>query len=143
MLALLPQLVHAALGQDTQSIAQERSRTQARHKMLHRAGFALHELHSEDGSRVRQFVSDRGRVFAVTWNAMHKPDLSTLLGAAYPAYSDEVQAAARRRGVQHAVHHQSADLIVQSNGHLHIFTGYAYHPSMLPAGFDLAQLAKE
>ena len=133
----VPLLAHAGLGQSESSVAQDSSRLQARHARSLQAGYTLHELQMADGSRIRQYVGADQRVFAISWHAMHKPDLTQLLGDAYPRYASAAQAAARRGGIQRHFHHQSLDLVVHSSAHLHLFAGYAYRPSMFPAGYQL------
>lgn len=133
----------AALGQDERSILHERQHSSAHYSRVARASYSMHDLRSADGSRIRQFVGNQGKVFAVTWSALYKPDLSVLLGDGYSSYSEAAHAAARTSGIQHNFRHQANDLIVQSMGHLHVFTGYAYRPSMVPPGFDLAHMAQE
>ena len=133
----------AALGQPQSSIEHERAQLHARSTVSVRAQYTVHATQLQDGSRIRQYVGADGTVFAVHWAALHKPDLSSLLGASYPRYASALQDAGKRSPILRNFHHSSLDLEVQASGHLHVFTGYAYHPSKLPAGFDLASLGQE
>lgn len=98
------------------------------------AQYAVHELQKPDGSRLQELVTPQGQVFAVRWNTLTKPDLRTLLGNSFGAYSQAAQQAARRGGIQRHFRHDAGDLVVQSTGHLHTFSGYAYLRSQWPAG---------
>lgn len=124
----------AGLGQAQSSIESERLRLGAHHAMVRSAHYAVHDLTMADGSRVQQYVADNGRVFAVRWNTLHKPDLSSLLGNAFASYGSAARQAALRGGIQRQFRHQESDLVVQSDGHLHVYSGYAYRPSLLPQG---------
>lgn len=135
----------AGLGQDVDSIKVERKRMAARHQVQVKAAaqYSLHELQSADGSRVRQYVSANGMVFAVSWHTLYKPDLSTLLGTSYPRYAAAAQVAAQRGGVQRQFRHTDLDLVLQSSAHLHVFSGFAFRRSMLPRGLDPHQIGLE
>jgi hypothetical protein len=132
--AVLP--VWAGLGQPQSSIEADRARISARHAVVRAPQYTVHDLTMADGSRVQQFVAGNGQVFAVRWDTLHKPDLSDLLGNAFASYAGAVQQAARRGGIQRQFRHESSDLVVQASGHLHVYSGYAYRPSLLPQGLS-------
>jgi predicted heme/steroid binding protein len=142
-MACAPLLVHAGLGQNESSIAQDSARLLARHSRKVQSSYTMHELLMADGSRIRQYVASDQRVFAISWLAMHKPDLTQLLGDAYSRYASAAQAAASQGGIQRNFHHESLDLVVHSSGHLHLFTGVAYRPSMVPSGFNVTATGLE
>lgn len=87
-----------------------------------------------DGSRIRRYLAPSGQVFAVSWKTLYKPKLSTLLGNSFPDYEKAAITAAQRGGIQRQFRMDTNDLVVQSAGHLHVFSGLAYKPSLLPAG---------
>jgi hypothetical protein len=91
----------------------------------------------EDGSRVRQYVTGNGRIFAVTWSTLYKPDLSKLLGSSFPEYRHAANESARHGGIQRNFRLNGDDLVLQSSGHLNVYHGYAYRRSMMPKGMDL------
>jgi len=129
-------LAWAGLGEGEGSIATARVRMHARHAMAHKPQYTVHELRTADGSRVQQYVASNGLVFAVRWNTQYKPDLSALLGASFPTYAGAAKQAAQRGGIQRHFRHDGADLVLQSAGHLHVFSGYAYRRSLMPRGLD-------
>jgi len=96
--------------------------------------FSVAEETRPDGSRIRRYLANNGQVFAVGWRTLYKPDLSSLLGASFPDYEKEASSAAKRGGIQRQFQMGSADLVLHSTGHLHVFSGLAYKPSLLPPG---------
>ena len=136
-------LAHAGLGEVESSVDQDRMRLHAQRSVERRYPYSVHALQTSDGSRIWQYVGAHGRVFAVTWQALHKPDLSKLLGESSERYTHATANAAIRGGVQRQFQHKGNDVVVQSNAYLHKFWGAAYRLSLLPPGFDLAQLGRE
>lgn len=98
------------------------------------ARYTVHDVQRPDGSLIREYVAPSGLVFAVSWNTLYKPNLSTLLGASFPSYANAAQTAGQRGGIQRQFRVADADLVVQSTGHLHVFAGHAYLHSQLPQG---------
>ena len=143
LLMLGPVHSFASLGQDLDSINGERKRMVARHRVLSGAQYSLHELQGADGSRVQQYVSSSGMVFAVSWRTLYKPDLSSLLGPSYAGYAASARAAAQRPGVQRHFQHDDLDLVLQASAHLHVFSGFAFRRSMLPRGLTPQQIGLE
>jgi hypothetical protein len=139
LLALLLSVVlpaWAGLGEPQNSIETDRARISARHAVARAPQYTVHDLTMADGSRVQQYVAGNGQVFAVRWNTLHKPDLSGLLGNAFASYTGAAKQAARRGGIQRQFRYESTDLVVQASGHLHVYSGYAYRPSLLPQGLN-------
>ena len=130
----------AGLGESEGSIAGDRMRLRAFHSVARAQQYAMHELTMPNGSHVRQFVGGDGRIFAVSWHTLFKPDLSTMLGSSFPSYSAAAMAAGQQGGIRRQFHHQGSDLVVQSSGHLNVFTGYAIRPSLVPQGLNLQTL---
>jgi hypothetical protein len=126
----------AGLGEGQSSIETDRVRMSARHSVARAQQYAVHELKTANGSRVQQFVAANGLVFAVRWNTLYKPDLSSMLGTSFPDYYSAAQVAAKRGGIQRQFRHEGSDLVVQSSGHLQVFSGFAYRRSMIPQGLS-------
>ncbi len=126
----------AGLGEGQASIETARVRMSARHSVARAQQYTVHELKSANGSLVQQFVTGNGQVFAVRWNTLYKPDLSSLMGTSFGDYKAVASQAAQRGGIQRQFHHEGSDLVVQSSGHLQVFSGYAYKRSLLPQGLN-------
>jgi hypothetical protein len=135
-LLLLPLAARADLGAARSSIDSAGLRMGARHLVAQQALYAVHDLQTADGSRLRQYVGADGRVFAVRWDTLYKPDLARLLGSAFAGYARAAQAAAQQGGIRRQFRHEEADLVVQASGHLHVYSGYAYRRSLLPPGLN-------
>lgn len=106
-------------------------------------GVSVFQMQTESGGLFHQYVDASGRVFAVSWRAQMKPDLGALLGRSYPAYAQATRKLASAPGHRRWHRLDDLDLVVQSESHLQVFSGYAYLRSMLPDGFSLAQLAAQ
>lgn len=135
LVTLLPCLSFAGLGDVDGSIERDRVKMRASHVVVIKPQYSIHDLKTPDGSRVRQYVSLNGQVFAVTWSTQYKPDMSSLLGNSFGSYDAATQAAGSRGGIQRQMRHETQDLYVQANSHLNIFSGSAYLKSASPQGF--------
>jgi hypothetical protein len=92
--------------------------------------YDLHEITTPE-TRVREYVSRTGTVFAVTWSGRATPDLSVVLGARYSAYA---KVAAPRRGGHKVYAVATDDLVLHVTKLPRGFVGEAHAPSLLPAG---------
>lgn len=126
----------AALGANEGSITGERMHMRALHSVARATAYTLHELKGADGSRVTQYVAGNGQIFAISWHTLYKPDLASLLGSAFATYAKAAQDAAQRGGMQRQFLHQGSDLVMQSTGHMNVYAGFAYRPSLLPPGLN-------
>ncbi|HZT70596.1 MAG TPA: DUF2844 domain-containing protein [Terriglobia bacterium] len=121
----------AVLGEYENSIALDQQHMRAQLHQTSAQGYSVNELTTPEGKRVREFVSAKGMVFGVAWRGPTLPDLRQLLGT----YFSQVQQAAqprRRRGGPLVI--KTKDFILVSGGHMRAFHGFAYVPSLLPAG---------
>lgn len=88
----------------------------------------------DSGTVVREYSDAGGKVFAVSWRGPTLPDLRTLLGEKFTAMTNAAGARAKAGHSQLAL--ERPDVVVVSNGHMRAFTGQAWIPTALPAGFD-------
>jgi len=120
----------AALGENVASIASDQAHLKASVRHVPHQFYSVEEMQTPAGTRVRQFVSAAGTVFAVSWQGS-APDLQKLLGS----YFDEFEASAKtvpsRRG--RGIHIDTGDLVVDTGGHMRFVTGRAFLRSKLPA----------
>ncbi len=70
----------AVLGEYASSIDLDQQILGGEQRELARQGYQVHELISPDGLVVKEFVSQAGLVFGVTWQAPQMPNLQQLLG---------------------------------------------------------------
>jgi hypothetical protein len=133
----------AGLGDFESAIQNEKARMQARHSVAVMSLYSVHDLQNADGAHIRQYVGGDGRVFAVAWHTMYKPDLSSILGSSYPTYARSARESVRKAGIQRRFRHEGLDVVIQATAHLNVFTGYAYRQSMLPSGFSPSTIGLE
>jgi hypothetical protein len=133
----------AAAGNASPAVNTNASAPGMRRMLAQRSSYSVDEVQMADGSRVRKYLADSGQIFAVTWNTLYKPDLSLLLGTYFSSYAGAARQAAQKGGIQRQFHHETPDLVVQSSGHLHVFSGYAYLRSAFPAGVTARTLGWE
>jgi hypothetical protein len=121
----------AALGETQATVQADQAQMKATLRILPNAKFSVHELVTQSGTTVREYVAPTGLVFGVVWQGPTMPDLEQLLGVYFTRYSD---AAAAKRTRRSPVRVETPGLVVQSGGHMRAFTGKAYLPDSLPPG---------
>jgi hypothetical protein len=86
------------------------------------------------GTRVSEYVSETGVVFAVTWEGPVLPDLKALLGK----YFDTMLAESARapRAGRSRIEVNLPEVVINSGGHMRAFEGSAWVPAEFPAGFS-------
>jgi Protein of unknown function (DUF2844) len=124
----------AGLGDGEGSITNDRMRMRAMHSVVRSQWYSVHELKVADGSRVHQFTTSSGMVFAVSWSTTYKPDYADILGSSNGEYEQAQKRANQVVGIQKQVLHQGRDLVVLSTGRMNLYKGYAYRPSLMPPG---------
>jgi len=132
--------VFASLGDDESSIQKDNTRLGGTHikKQVQQQLFSVHELQSDNGATIKEYVSPQGKVFAVTWKGPLMPDLNQLLGQYFQPYVDTLKADGKRHhGV---VHVEQPNFVVHSSGRLRAFSGLAYLPQALPQGVKIEDL---
>lgn len=121
----------AELGGGTETVNRDRARFNATERVTQAATHSVHGMQLASGARMREYVSNSGVVFAVSWESPVRPDLKLLLGSHFEEYAQAVQTTRQRRG---PVIVRSAGLVVESAGHMRGFVGHAYIPSLMPEG---------
>jgi hypothetical protein len=128
-----PSRALAALGGDAASITADSATLGGTRQVTVAAGWEVHELRLPSGTLVREYLRD-GSVFAVAWGGPVIPNLRLLLGTYFEPY---VNSPRGRPAGHHLRVVATPDWVVQSAGHQGGFTGRAWLPTHLPAGFDL------
>ena len=127
----------ATLGEDASSIEGNRARLQATVRVQRRAKYAVHELQLPAGSKVRQFVAYKGKVFAISWSGGWRPDLRELMGSHYERYL----VAMKGRGVPRGpVRLELPGMVLVMAGHQRAFFGHIYLTDHLPADTRLEDI---
>ena len=124
---------YATLGERADSITKDCNALSAvKRATTSRANYTIQELATE-GTTVREYLTPSGVVFAVAWNGLVHPDLTSLLGA----YSEEYRNAKRqlpRKHGQKLTQVKSDRVVVETWGHMRNLQGRAYLPALVPAG---------
>jgi hypothetical protein len=125
---------YAVLGGTSDSVEADRARMHASLKIATANAYAIHEITTQTGTLIREYVSLEGRVFGVAWEGPFMPDMRQLLGG----YFEHFSAAAKVQRDSHVgrrpLNIQERGLVVQTAGHMRAYSGRAYDPALLPAG---------
>jgi hypothetical protein len=128
----------ATLGGGVASIEADRAKLEGRVQVTSVAGVTVHEITTAAGTRVREYLTPDGAVFAFTWRGPFIPDMRQLLGTYYVQYAHAVREA-HPAGKRH-LSVQLPGLVVESSGHMRAFAGRAWDPALLPQSFSLSNL---
>jgi len=135
----LPQPSLATLGEGADSVTKDRhALSAAKRASTSHAKYTVQEIAS-DATTVREYLDLSGVVFAVAWNGMVHPDLTTILGS----YAGEFKDAKRKMPRQHGLKRskvQSSRVIVETWGHMGNLQGRAYLPALLPEGVSADEI---
>lgn len=131
---LTPLSAFAGLGSDLNSVLTDQIHFQGSVQTTQAAAFTVHEIHTQNGTVIREYVSPAGTVFAVSWHGGWPPDKKQLLGSYFPQYQEAIRAQAIARPGRRVVSIVQPEFVFQEGGHPRSFTGRAYLPLMLPAG---------
>jgi hypothetical protein len=102
------------------------------------AVYTISQSTLDSGTIVREYTDTAGVVFAVSWKGPALPDLRTLLGDKFAVMTSNAAKRPKAGHSQLAVN--QSDVVIVSNGHMRAFTGQAWIPSALPAGFDTSTI---
>jgi hypothetical protein len=119
----------ATLGEGASSVEVNRVRMQANLRVVRKTNYAVHELGLPAGGKVRQFVADGGKVFAVSWSGGWRPDLREIMGTHYDRY---LAAAKGKIVVRGPIRVELPGLVVIMGGHQRAFFGRVYLLDQLP-----------
>ena len=127
----------AALGGDAASVEADAAKMKGQARATAVAGYTVKEITLPSGTTVREYVSAEGKVFAVAWSGMSKPDLQQTLGTYFEQY--KAAATAPHAGHHHLTIHQP-ELVLISGGHMRAWSGKAYVPALLPPNFSVDEI---
>jgi hypothetical protein len=123
---------HAALGGPVESVQQDHAALRGTAlSVTPTQAYDLHEITTTEGTRVREYVSRAGSVFAVTWSGPTLPSLNVILGQHYDEYAAAV---AGHRGSHHVFTMTTAGLVLHIQKLPRGFVGSAHVPALLPPG---------
>jgi uncharacterized protein DUF2844 len=133
--------VCAALGGDASTVDADRVRMRGSLLRIVRSdAYTIHEIRSESGTTVREFISPAGRVFAVAWEGPRHPDMEQVLGTYFARYQQGAQAALKQRRPRGLLQIRDGDFVVQVSGHQRAIVGRAYLANDIPRGVQVDAL---
>ena len=121
--------VWAVLGQSVRSVQSDQQYWRGTLIEVARQGYALHQISAANGTVVREYVSNEGTVFGVSWRGPTMPNLSQLLGTYFADFQQASQSPHQRRGPLVV---RTDRVVIESGGHLRAFHGRAYVPNLVP-----------
>lgn len=127
----------AELGGDAASVASGRAPLAALQTVAPDGRFTVVESEAPGGTRVREYLSPAGKVFAVAWRGPQMPDLKRLFGPHFESYR---QLAASRHAGRGPLAVAGPELVVQSGGRMRAFVGRAYLLSLIPPGVSVDEI---
>jgi hypothetical protein len=131
--SLLPSRAEAALGDDVAVVSTEQARMHASLQVWRRPSYEVHELAAPTGIKVRQFVGNTGKIFAVSWSGGWRPNLRDIMGDYYDRFIEGTRGRRRARGVARI---ELPGMVVVMGGHQRAFFGRVYLTDLLPTGLD-------
>jgi hypothetical protein len=130
---------NATLGEKADSVEKDRKALSAAKRALTaHANYQVQEIVS-DANTVREFLTPDGVVFAVAWNGLTHPDLTTILGSYNGQYRKAKKSTPRKHG-QRRAKVKGDDIVVETGGHMRNLQGRAYVPSLVPEGVDINEI---
>jgi hypothetical protein len=139
-LVACPLALMASLGSNVASVESDRAQMKGTVQVRQAAGYAVHEISSAEGTRVREFVSPSGTVFGVAWQGAFSPDMRQLLGDHFNDYEAGVKALKSSYVGRRPLDLRLPGLVVQKNGHMRAYNGRAYIPEQVPTGVKVEEL---
>jgi len=131
VLALVSMPAVAELGGDVSGIQADQEHMKGTRRVSTTAAYTVHEIQAATGTKVREFVSPAGKVFAVAWEGPVTPDLRQLLGQYFDQYAQAIQ---NKRPGRAPLSIRNGTLVLEAGGHMRSFSGRAYLPAMVPQG---------
>jgi len=127
---VIPLRSMAALGGDVDSVEADRAQLRGTVRVAQMTTHSVHEIRTERGVMLKEYVSPAGHVFAVSWQGPANPDLRQVMGNYYEQFLQATRARTQMRGPL-SIHEPG--LVVQMSGTMRAHFGRAYVPQMLPA----------
>jgi hypothetical protein len=122
----------AALGDDVAAVVADQARLQASLQTWRKSNYEIHELALPTGTKIRHFVGESGKIFAVSWSGGWRPNLRDIMGERYDKFIAATRGKRMARGVARI---ELPGMVVVMGGHQRAFFGQVYLTDLLPAGF--------
>ena len=97
------------------------------------ANYVTRDTTLSTGTHVREYVSAKGIVFAVTWEGPFLPDLKALLGKYFASMVNDAKRMPKAGRSRIAMN--GSEVVINSSGRMRAFEGSAWLPAEFPPGF--------
>jgi len=131
---------HATLGEKADSVEKDRKALSGvkTTEKASRTNYKIQEITSA-ATTLREFLTPDGVVFAVAWNGLAHPDLSTLLGRFDQEYKNAKKQLPRKHGQSRSAV-KGDHVVVETWGHMRNLQGRAYVPALVPEEVNLDEI---
>jgi len=126
----------ATLGQIEGSVSVDQQHLRSEDLVQNFQAYKVHQLTTTNGTVVREYVSPKGQVFGIAWQAPFMPDMHQLLGNYVTTLQSATTAQTQIRQRRSLIV-KTNDFVFVSFGRLRFFEGRAYVPSMIPSNVSL------
>jgi len=126
----------AALGGDVSTIGTGQTHLLATARIQRVTTHTMHELQAATGTKVREYLGNDGKIFAVAWQGPFRPNLRDLLGSYYETYL----AAAGPRIARGPINISLPGLVIHMSGHQRAFYGRVYLADQVPQGLSTDEI---
>jgi hypothetical protein len=133
MLAAAP--AWAVLGESVRTVQNDQQYMRGALITMTRQGYSIQQISSLSGHVIKEYVSQGGTVFGISWQGPTVPNLQQFLGSYFPELQQAVQSRNRRRGPLVV---RTDQVVIETGGHQRSFHGRAYVPGLLPNGVPQA-----
>ena len=137
----LPSPASAALGGDEATVRGDQARMKGTLRSTPTKAYTVHEIKTQTGNVVKEYVSPTGKIFAIVWQGPFLPDLRQLLGSYFEQFSQSAQKLkSKHPRVRGPLTIQEPGLVVQTGGHMRAYFGRAYVPELVPQGVTIEEI---
>ncbi len=130
----------AALGEKAASVATDQLRLKGQLRHSTGSGYSVDEITTPAGTLVKEFISPAGIVFAVSWRGPAMPNLAQTLGSTYFDMLKTTQKSERGKLGRNHLQLRTPQLVIHAGGHMRLFYGVAYVPSLVPPNVSISNL---
>jgi hypothetical protein len=124
----------AAVGDDASAVAADQARFKASVRLTTVDGCQVHQLDTEMGLTIKEYVGASGKIFAISWSGNGRPELRTILG---DSRFDQYLAARRaQRRVRGPVRLELPGMVIAMGAYARTSWGHVYLPGLVPAGWS-------
>ncbi len=131
---------HASLGALAASVNADLVHLKGQIRRTSAPGYEVDDITTPQGTVVKEFISPAGTVFAVSWLGPVMPNLAQTLGSSYFGMLTTAEQQQRALLGHNHVQLRTPQLVVHAGGHMRLFFGVAYVPSLLPPNVSIADL---